>query len=584
MESFMKRAYKFFWIILIVLIPLIPLSGWNYSIDVSDVGFNLNQYRFCFTDMESTYLPLFFTNILGGVLLKVFRALHIPAYIGMESAWAAVCLYLCFLSYRLYKRYRNDALILPALALAMVLAKCNFHFFIYNTAVAFMALTGLYFLIRAVNDKKSGLLFFASAFFMLATFCKVSSLLQFAVFAVLFYDLYRKKDVAYFVRQVLWCVAGVLCSLAAGLLLMYKTCGIGTYFQMVADMFLYAGNSSDGHTIGNMVVINFKGTVRGLILLAVMYVIYLAAKKVKSLAPVIGYGIIAVSVLLLAGALFGADRIAGLSIVYRVFGDYLNAVAVIKAMVYVCVILILKDKEESDEFKVLALASFALALLMPIGSNVGITHLCNEAFLILPYIVINVGKRMKQPKEQGETAAEKVKLPDIRDTGRLLAAVCLAWCVILTVSQSLYMTKAYLNDKEQKQQFTLDALRGIKYDTDVVQPMEEVVNFIKSRGSDSDKIVTCGAIPILHYLTGRAPYITGCGGWIETDYITAEEIGNQLEASAASGSDTMPLVVFNKDALDERSEKTDVVLSFVEKYDYRQVFVNEKYEVYAKAE
>ena len=584
MESFMKRAYKFFWIILIMLIPFIPLSGWNYSIDVSDVGFNLNQYRFCFTDMESTYLPLFFTNILGGVLLKVFRALHIPAYIGMESAWAAVCLYLCFLSYRLYKRYRNDALILPALALAMVLAKCNFHFFIYNTAVAFMALTGLYFLIRAVNDKKSGLLFFASAFFMLATFCKVSSLLQFAVFAVLFYDLYRKKDVAYFVRQVLWCVAGVLCSLAAGLLLMYKTCGIGTYFQMVADMFLYAGNSSDGHTIGNMVVINFKGTVRGLILLAVMYVIYLAAKKVKSLAPVIGYGIIAVSVLLLAGALFGADRIAGLSIVYRVFGDYLNAVAVIKAMVYVCVILILKDKEESDEFKVLALASFALALLMPIGSNVGITHLCNEAFLILPYIVINVGKRMKQPKEQGETAAEKVKLPDIRDTGRLLAAVCLAWCVILTVSQSLYMTKAYLNDKEQKQQFTLDALRGIKYDTDVVQPMEEVVNFIKSRGSDSDKIVTCGAIPILHYLTGRAPYITGCGGWIETDYITAEEIGSQLEASAASGSDTMPLVVFNKDALDERSEKTDVVLSFVEKYDYRQVFVNEKYEVYAKAE
>ena len=584
MESFMKRAYKFFWIILIVLIPFIPLSGWNYSIDVSDVGFNLNQYRFCFTDMESTYLPLFFTNILGGVLLKVFRALHIPAYIGMESAWAAVCLYLCFLSYRLYKRYRNDALILPALALAMVLAKCNFHFFIYNTAVAFMALTGLYFLIRAVNDKKSGLLFFASAFFMLATFCKVSSLLQFAVFAVLFYDLYRKKDVAYFVRQVLWCVAGVLCSLAAGLLLMYKTCGIGTYFHMVADMFLYAGNSSDGHTIGNMVVINFKGTVRGLILLAVMYVIYLAAKKVKSLAPVIGYGIVAVSVLLLAGALFGADRIAGLSIVYRVFGDYLNAVAVIKAMVYVCVILILKDKEESDEFKVLALASFALALLMPIGSNVGITHLCNEAFLILPYMVINVGKRMKQPKEQGETAAEKVKLLDIRDTGRLLAAVCLAWCVILTVSQSLYMTKAYLNDKEQKQQFTLDALRGIKYDTDVVQPMEEVVNFIKSCGSDSDKIVTCGAIPILHYLTGRAPYITGCGGWIETDYITAEEIGSQLEASAASGSDTMPLVVFNKDALDERSEKTDVVLSFVEKYDYRQVFVNEKYEVYAKAE
>lgn len=579
----MKRAYKFFWIILIVLIPFIPLSGWNYSIDVSDVGFNLNQYRFCFTDMESIYLPLFLTNILGGILLKVFGALHIPAYIGMEFAWAAVCLYLCFLSYRLYQRYRNDALIFPALAFAMVLAKCNFHFFIYNTAVAFMALTGLYFLIRAVNDKKSGMLFFASAFFMLAAFCKISSLLQFAVFAVLFYDFYRKKDVAYFVRQVLWCVAGVLCSLAAGLFLMYKTCGIGTYFQMVADMFLYAGNSNDGHTIGNMVVINFKGTVRGFMLLAAMYVIYLVAKKVKSLAKIIGYGIIVVFVLLLAGALFGADRIAGLSVVYRVVGDYLNAVAVIKAMVYVCVILILKDKEESDEFKVLALAAFALALLMPIGSNVGITHLCNEAFFILPYIVISVGKRMKQTKKESKTTA-KGKLPDVTNMGHLLTVVCVAWCVLLTVSQSFYMTKAYLKDKEPQQQFALEELRGIKYDANIVQPMEDVAAFIKSYGTEEGKMVTCGAIPLLHYLTGRAPYITGCGGWIETDYITAEEIGSQLEASAVSGSGAMPLVVFNKNALDERSEKTDVVLAFVEKYAYQQVFANEEYEVYAKAE
>ena len=82
--------------------------------------------------------------------------------------------------------------------------------------------------------------------------------------------------------------------------------------------------------------------------------------------------------------------------------------------------------------------------------------------------------------------------------------------------------------KEQKQQFTLDELRGIRYDTAIVLPMEEVVNFIKSYGGESDKMVACGAIPILHYLTGRAPYITGCGGWIETDYVTAEEIKQQL--------------------------------------------------------
>ena len=309
-----------------------------------------------------------------------------------------------------------------------------------------------------------------------------------------------------------------------------------------------------------------------------IYGIYLIAKKVKSLALFIGYGMIAMAVLLLAGAVFGADQIAGLSVLYRVLGDYLNAVAVIKAMLYVCIVLILKDKEASEEFKTLAFASGMLAVLMPIGSNVGITHLCNEAFFVLPYIAICIGDRMKKAKRQTEETVEtEHKLPDVRNTGRLLTVICAIWCVGLTVSQSFYMTKAYLKDQEPKQQFTLDELRGIRYDTDIVQPMEEVVNFIKSYGSESDKMVTCGAIPILHYLTG-------CGGWIETDYITAEEIEQQLEESVSSGSEqeAMPLVVFNKTALDEQSEKTNVVLIFVKENFYQQVFANGEYEVYAK--
>ena len=74
----MKRTYKIFWILVIGLIPLLPLSGLLYSVDVSDVGFNLNQYRFWLSDIDSIYLPLFLTDVLGGVLLWLLSALHIP--------------------------------------------------------------------------------------------------------------------------------------------------------------------------------------------------------------------------------------------------------------------------------------------------------------------------------------------------------------------------------------------------------------------------------------------------------------------------------------------------------------------------
>lgn len=582
----MKRTYKIFWILVIGLIPLLPLSGLLYSVDVSDVGFNLNQYRFWLSDIDSIYLPLFLTDVLGGVLLWLLSALHIPEYLGMELAWAAVCWYLCFLAYRLYRRYRDDSLVLPALALAMLLAKCNFHFFIYNTAVALMALTGLYFLVRAVNDKKPWLLSFAAAFFVLASLCKISALMQFAVFAVLFYDVYRKRDGRYFVRQLAYCVLGFVCSAGLGALLLHATCGICAYAQMVVDMFFYAGNSNDGHTIGNMIVINAKGTLRGLLLLAALWVLYLAAKKIKALAPVVRFGVPAAAVLLLLGKLFGAEQLPVLGTVYGILGDYLNGLSVLVALIYVCAFLICRDKLYSEEFKVFAVTAGALTVLMPIGSNVGITHICNEFFMALPYIAICIGDRLRRANARrrfwtvsGEKAQGRLRSMfwPLPSAGTVLTVVCGAWCILLAGWQSLYMTRAYAADTEPMQQFTLPELRGIYYDQNIVEPLEEAVGFLKQYEGDGRSMVVCGAIPILHYLSDIPPYIDGCGGWLETDYVTADQIAQQLAAA-----EDYPVVVFRSGALAEPDEKTQTVLEFVRQNGYREVFANGTCEIYSR--
>ena len=194
----MKRAYKIFWIVTILVIPVFPLSGILYGVDISDVGLSINQYRFCFEDITSVYLPILLSELIGGVWLKICGFLSIPTYLCVEILWVLVCYYFCFISYRLYRRYRDDALVLPALALAVLFAKCNFHYFIYATGVAVMALTGLYFLVRGLNEKKPLFLSGSVFFIVMACLCKISSMMQFAVFAVLFYDFYKKRDKSYF--------------------------------------------------------------------------------------------------------------------------------------------------------------------------------------------------------------------------------------------------------------------------------------------------------------------------------------------------------------------------------------------------
>lgn len=577
----MKRAYKAFWILILLLIPVFPLTDILYGVDISDVGLSINQYRFCFEDIDSVYLPILLSELMGGAWLKICEILSVPSYLGVQLLWTLCCYYLCFISYRIYKRYRNDDLVLPALAIALVFAKCNFHYFIYATGVAVMALTGLYFLIRALNDKKPKFLSAAVFFIVMACVCKISSMLQFAVFAVLFYDFYKKKDRKYFIKQILYCVLGFVIGIIAALLLAQLTCGVQAYGEMIAEMFLYAGNSEDGHTIGNMIASNAKGALRGILLLGALGGVYLIPKKRPKSRKLFAYGIPAAAVLLVIGKAVGLDSVAGFSVVYGVFLDYLNALAVVTALIYICVGVILCDEEYSQEFKNLALAAGLLTVLMPIGSNTGIQHLCNELYFSLPFIVICVGDRVRRAGYFAELLEKKErKLPPV---GVMLTVFAALWCVGLASYQSLYVTRMYLNTEKDVRESALEELKFKTYETDTMDELEEITAVLKPYENEykeyGRKLLVAGNAPILNYLSGIPPYNAGCGGWIETEFITYEKIEEQLEEV-----EIYPIVVFCHSAMDNPKPKIQLVIDFVDENAYEMIFTSDAYSVFVPIE
>lgn len=543
------NRFQFIWVAVIILIPLMELF---LGVDLADVGFSMNQYRFCMEDINSIYLPLFLTDVIGWGLLQLFGAFGIPEYLGMELVWVFAGYYLCFLSYRLYKRYRDDAMILPALALAMLLMKTNFGFFIYNTSVAVMALTALYFLIRGMNDKKPLFLALASFFLVLASLCKISALMQFAVFAVLFYELYQTRNRAYFWKQLLYVILGFVVGLAFAAGLLAATCGIGTYINMVIEMFFYAGTSTDGHTIGNMVMINIKGAVRGVLLVAVLAAVCFLLKKCVRFYRAAAIAAAAVVAL----ALFG------------LLGNFYNVLAVLVALIYLCLFVVMRQKEYSDEYRMLVLAAGILTVIMPIGSNVGISHICNEFFFALPYILIGIKDEVV--KERQATGAEKKVGPVA-----LVVAVAAVWIVALTGYQSFVKTRAYGDKLFDMAVYRVDELRCMKADRYSVERLEELLAFLENYEDENVSLTEVGGIPLINYLSGIRPTVAGCGGWIETDYVTAEEIAEQL-----ARAEEMPMIVVRRGALEEGAEKTLAVMNYAEQHTYTEVFENEEYVVY----
>lgn len=563
----MKRAYKIFWILLLVLIPIFPLSGITYGVDISDVGFSLNQYYFGPGDIGTVCLPILLSAMMGSVWLKICGVFAIPDYFGMEIAWILALYYMCFLSYRIYKKYRDDSLILPALVLAELFAKCNFHYFIYTTAVAVVALTALYFLILGLNEKKPLHLAVSVFFVMMATLCKVSSLMLLATFVVLFYDFYRKRDARYFWKQILYCVLGFVAGIVVALILIQATCGIGAYADKFVEMFLYAGTSKDGHTLGDMVMSNLKGAMRGAVLLALLYVVSLIPKKIAGLKKVFQYGVPAVLVLLVVGKFVGLSRVPGFSTLYGMATDYFNALTVAVALIYIVTVLVLRDKSYSEEFKYLVLSSAIMTLLLPIGSNTGIYHVCNEIFFVMPFIVIYIGDRLR--------SSERFS------TGTVLAWATIVWCVCLTTYQSLYLTRAYYAAEKagQVKQFTIEELRFMSYEETEVDELSGVTQFLKQYAGGERKLLVAGAAPLLNYLSGIAPFNTGCGGWIQTEHITRETVEEELADATVK-----PIVVFCETHVGENMEKPELVRAYVDENDYELVYENDEYSVYVPVE
>ncbi|MDD7637875.1 MAG: hypothetical protein PUJ55_13185, partial [Clostridiales bacterium] len=218
------------------------------------------------------------------------------------------------------------------------------------------------------------------------------------------------------------------------------------------------------------------------------------------------------------------------------------------------------------------LASGILTVIMPIGSNVGITHICNEFFLALPYILICIKDEVK--KERQTVGGEKRPGPIA-----LVVALAAVWIVALTGYQSMNKTRAYSEKLDDMAVYQIDELRCMKADRYSVEELEELVVFLEAYKDEDVSLTEVGGIPLINYLSDIKPTVYGCGGWIETDYVTAAELAEQLD-----GAKETPVIVARKAALEEGAEKTAVVMNYVEKNSYVEVFANEEYVVYFPSE
>lgn len=562
-EVDMSRINKLINFFCLILIIYFPLSEIMVEFDVSDIGFILNQYEFVFSDIDSIYLPLLLTNIIGNIFLKIIRFFNFPEYLSFEILWAISCYYLCFLSARIYKKYCNDILVMPALVFAVILAKTNLNFFMYNTTVAVFSLTGMYFLITAINEKKEHYLALSVIMLCFSTLCKASAIIQFCMYGVLLYDFYDKRNKKRFIKQIFFCMAGFIAGMSACGIIVHYSCGIKKYLDMFFELFIYAGSSNDGHTISNMVLINVKGILHGFLWLSAAYLIYRVCNTgvLKKYQTTVGRMIIVITTCFVLGKILGLDKVKYIDLVYSFFWRYFEILAVVVAVMYVVAFYIINDRNMLYQYKIMVLTSVILLFCMPIGSNVGIPHLCNELFIAMPFIFIFIKNKF-------------YSISDIKEKNIKLYLVMTFTIFVTAVSlhQAFYRSNNIIDENKDLTTIEIPQLRYIRTDNENAEYLEGVLDYL-AQHEEYESLTVVGSVPIINYLSDIRTGVKGCGGWIETDYVSALDIQNDLYVNK-------PVIIICNDVIDNNTEKNQIIKSYIIKEDYGLYYKNKMYSLY----
>ena len=118
---------------------------------------------------------------------------------------------------------------------------------------------------------------------------------------------------------------------------------------------------------------------------------------------------------------------------------------------------------------------------------------------------------------------------------------------------------------------TVAELKYIKSDGRETELLVELLTFLS--GKEYDRAVVAGNLPIINYLAGIKPGIDSCGGWIETDYVTAADIENDLYKY-------MPVIITSDSDYAADTDKNMAIKKFISTNKYTEAFHNEKFTVY----
>jgi len=599
-----KSKYTILNFIFLLILLLYPLRHIWLGVELTDSAYSAGNYRFS----EQINSMWFFSTFLANVMGKALSALPggntlmgLNGYTALIISGIAVAMYV-FLT-KMVKMPPVIAFVGEVLAISLCWCPTTI---LYNYLTYFCFNIAVIVLYIGLIREKRLLLFLAGILLGINVLVRFPNLAEAALIVCLwYYGCLQHKRIKDIFKETGICILGYFAGIGSIMVGIAATYGITEYVDGIIRLMNMPSDASD-YSLYSMiltVLLDYKASSRWLLcmvflVLAGGMVSYVAGKTKagqKNGIRILGKALFLFAILCMLRWWYS---LGVFNIKYYTYESMFQWVAVyLIVTILICVIIILwRNETVTRNERLLAGIVLVVIAVTPLGSNNHLYPNMNNMFIVFPFTLHVLWKWIKRLKEK---EIEKYSLFPLQAMlSVFLAAVMLQsflFGVVFTFRDGMS------GQKRDTQIVHNEVLKGMVTNRELAQAIEELTVFVKEQDLTEKELILYGQIPATSYILDMPSAISTT--WPDLRSYAYGTMVEDIERVKADMEDA-PMIVLGAgldgfyrgdDAAMLAAELTDgekaayetdakwkLLTDFMNQYEYKRIFGNAKFAIYAK--
>lgn len=577
----------------IVLLVFYPLLRINQGLDVEDTSYSLANFQYFPSAKGSWMVATYLANVTGYLCMMLPKG---DTLVGMKFYTGLFLSAFVLLFYFTLRKKMPAWIVFIGEMLAISLCWCPtvvlYHYLSYFLMGAGVLL--LYHGICGKEEKKNFRYFLTAGICLGANVTvRMPNVVQAVFILALWYGAWlKKKSLGCTIRDTAVCILGYLAGFGVPLITICMIYGLNAYPAMVYEMFAMTDKAEDYKPI-SMLTGMFGDYITGIywlifagIVLVFLHLLYVVKKKYLQQMDVKFYWLACIAMCCLLIRFFWGQGM--FTFEYYNYRSIYGWAVLFLLVTVACAVALIGSRKVKPEDKVLSLLVLLVIFVTPLGSNNVLYPIINNLFLAAPFTLWACMRLFVLTKGNPLHLSWKTM------------AVMLGMA-FLVQSIAFHMNFAFSDgvwgEKRDTLMTGIPKVEGIYTNRENAELFLDLVQYANEKQFAGREVILYGRVPGLSYFLDMPAAISTA--WPDLDSYRLVRFEQDMEQVEQKMTKSRPVVIvasgiaayISEDAeayewfgVDTEAyaadEKLNILLQFLEDYDYEETFCNMRYAVY----